>query len=107
MVLRFENKLKNDKDHLYYIYNAEAMKLAMKDLKGESFKLWSYLAHNVEGSEFALGQKPCENATGIKKDAYYSAKDLLIEKGYIVKHEDNHWYFHEIAEKPTLTAKDF
>ena len=106
LVLNFENKMTNDREHPYYVYNEEAMRAAMQNLKNDQFKLWCYLAHQPEGSSFALGQKPCENV-GIKKDAYYSAKDILIEKGYIVKHEDNHWYFHEIAEKPTLTAKDF
>ena len=79
----------------------------MKDLKGESFKLWCYLAKQKEGTLFALGQTPCENATGIKKDTYYKSKDLLIDKGYIVQDESGQWYFTEVPEERVLTPFDF
>ena len=79
----------------------------MRDLKGEHFKLWCYLAHFPEGTDYALGQVPVENTTGIKKDTYYKAKDALIEKGYLVPEGSDCWTFHEIPEKSMLTAKDF
>lgn len=93
------------------MYNAEAMKMAMRDLKGESFKLWCYLAHQSQGTIFNLGQTPCENATGIKKDTYYKSKDSLIDKGYIVQEDDGKWYFYEVPEKQiqqqVFTINDF
>lgn len=79
----------------------------MRDLKGESFKLWCYLANQKEGTSFNLGQTPCENATGIKKDTYYKSKDLLIDKGYIIQDDQGHWCFVEIPEEKVLTPFDF
>lgn len=102
LVLNFENKMTNDREHPYYVYNEEAMRAAMQNLKNDQFKLWCYLAHQPEGSSFALGQKPCENV-GIKKDAYYKAKQELIDKGYIVEREGKYYFI----EKPGLSAKDF
>ena len=89
------------------MYSAEAQSAAMRDLKGEHFKLWCYLAQMPEGMEYALGQVPVEHATGIKKDTYYKAKDALIERGYLVPTGQDKWTFHEVPEKVSLTAKDF
>lgn len=107
ITINFKEKIKTDKEHPYCLYNTEAMQKAMKNLKGESFKLWCYLAYLPVGTEFALGQTPVENYTGIKKDTYYTSKDLLIEKGYIVKEDDNRWYFYEEPKRYVPTAKDF
>ena len=110
ITINFKNKLINDKTHPYNIYNDDAMSKAMHDLKGESFKLWCYLARFPKDAEFSLGQTPVEHYAGIKKDTYYSSKDALIDKGYIVKEEDNQWYFYEVAQKRVMkvpTAADF
>jgi hypothetical protein len=52
-------------------------------IKGESLKLWLYLNKNQDGYTFDLSQKALE-AWGLKKDSYYTAKDKLIELGYLI-----------------------
>ena len=43
--IRIEKEQAN-KDNPYTIYNLNALKSAMLDLKGETFKLWCYLDKN-------------------------------------------------------------
>ena len=59
--------------------NLIALQQAMKDLRGSSFKLWTYFNKNQENYRFELSQKACAE-WGIKKDSYYSAVKDLIEK---------------------------
>lgn len=68
--------------HPYATVNVNALNSAMNDLKGETFKLWMYLNKNQERYQFELSQKECEK-WGIKKDAYYSGVNKLIELGYL------------------------
>ena len=107
MVLIIDPKEKTDGLNYYHKFNLHSFQIAMQNLKGDSFKLWCYLNLRPEGENFALGPKPCENYTGIKKDAYYKAKDTLIEKHYITQDEDGKWHFSELPIEVPLTAHDF
>ena len=49
--------------------NLIALQQAMKDLKGSSFKLWTYFNKNQDNYRFELSQKACAE-WGIKKDSY-------------------------------------
>lgn len=60
----------------------------MKNLNNSSFKLWCYLNKNQEHYHFELSQKACEE-WGIKKDSYYSAVKDLINKGYLIRKNEN------------------
>jgi hypothetical protein len=40
------NKKVCDKEHIYATISLEALQYAMIDLKGETFKLWCFLAKN-------------------------------------------------------------
>lgn len=77
--------------------NLIALQQAMKDLKGSSFKLWTYFNKNQDNYRFELSQKACAE-WGIKKDSYYSAVKDLIEKRYLVPltQESNIFCFNEI-----------
>lgn len=94
------DRLPRDADHPYTRQSLEALQKAMVDLKGESFKLWLYLSKNKDGEEWGLGPKACE-AWGIKKDSYYKAKDLLVEKGYLREIKENCYEFYEIPPEIT------
>ena len=77
--------------------NLIALQQAMKDLKGSSFKLWTYFNKNQDNYRFELSQKVCAE-WGIKKDSYYSAVKDLIEKRYLVPitQEINIFCFYEL-----------
>lgn len=71
----------------------------MKNLKGEQFKLWVYLAMNQNGFDFSLSKKACED-WGIKKDSYYRGIEELKNQGYLVELEPGIFEFYtQIEEK--------
>lgn len=70
-------------EHTFARMHMDALQVAMKELRGESFKLWVYINKNADGYTFDLSQKACAE-WGIKKDAYYTARTKLIESGYLV-----------------------
>ena len=75
--------LKQEDSELYAQIDMDALKTAMVELDGTAFKIWMYLVRNKNGYEFALSPKAMED-WGIKKDAYYRAKKVLEDKGYLV-----------------------
>lgn len=88
-----------DKKNLYTTTNLDTLQEAMKTLKGESFKLWCYLQKNQENFKLELSQKACES-WGIKKDAYYSGVNTLINEGYLIETGKDLYTF---SEKPKKT----
>lgn len=76
--------LKQEDSELYAQVDMGALQVAMVELDGVAFKIWMYLARNKNRYEFALSPKAMEE-WGIKKDAYYRAKKVLEEKGYLVE----------------------
>lgn len=103
-----------DKSNVYCRINKDTLFAAMRDLKEpttvagkkimskEAFTLFMYFASNAEGYKFALSQQAVLEDAGIKKDAYQSAVNFLIAKGYLVlKKSGSNWYFfHEQPLKP-------
>ena len=77
--------------------NLIALQQAMKDLRGSSFKLWTYFNKNQDNYRFDLSQRACAE-WGIKKDSYYKAVKDLIEKRYLVplSQESNIFCFYEL-----------
>lgn len=88
---------KRDKNNLYAMVNLDALKEAMKNLKGSSMKMWMYFNKNQNGYKFDLSRADCLE-WGIKKDSYYSAIADLIERGYLVpiREGSNHYMFYEV-----------
>ena len=98
-------KALSDKDHLYGIFNLEALQVALISLKGESFKLWCYINKNQSGHTFALSKVDAIKWGIGSKSSYDRAVKELIEKGYLVETTSNHYDFYELpkAEKIYIT----
>ena len=106
-------KAKRDKDHIYSMFNIDALQLAMNNLKGESFKLWVYLNKNQDNYEFDLSQAACAQ-WGLKKDAYQSAKKTLMKLGYLIEGAESLEFYetpqlnnleNRQSEKPILNSQ--
>jgi len=78
----------------------------MTTLKGETLKLWLYLAKNQDDYQLELSQKALAE-WGLKKDAYYTAKKKLIEVGYLtpLREGSNILVFSEIPKKWMVILK--
>ena len=71
------------------------MELAMAALKPNAFKLWCYMAKNQNNYTFALS---CEDACRFCKmsaPTYKTSVKELIEVGYLVNTNGNHYDFYE------------
>ena len=90
-------------DNLYAMYNLDALKLAMLDLKGETFKLWCYLGKNQSNYEFALSKADALTWGLGSKSSYDRAVKELIEKRYLVETSPNHYDFFEIPREEEQT----
>lgn len=79
------NKPPCDKNHPYTITNLSAKFFAMKKLQSAAgYKIWEYLAANQENYTLALSQEAIENLCGIKKQAYRTGVQELIDKKFLV-----------------------
>ena len=75
------NKPPCDKNHPYTVTNLSAKYFAMRKLQSlAGYKLWEYLAANQENYTIELSQVAIEKTCGIKKAAYNSAVQELIDK---------------------------
>ena len=72
-----------DKNNIYALMHLDSLQEAMRNLRGESLKLWLYCNKNQDGFQFELSQKVLAD-WGLKKDAYQSAKKKMQELGYLV-----------------------
>lgn len=95
-------KAVSDKEHLYGIYNLEALQTAMIALKGESFKLWCYLNKNQSGHTFGLSKVDAIKWGIGSASSYNRAVADLIEKGYLVETSSNHYDFYELPEEEKI-----
>lgn len=66
------------------IANAEAAKV----LSVEAYALYMYFMRNINGYVEAVSVKNIISATTLSKYAFYNAMKELIEKGYLVKTEN-------------------
>lgn len=71
----------NDCDYDCVIHKIDSA--AMRDLKGNEYKMYSYLRKNKDGIVLALSPEDVYNYTGLSDKAYRSAVKGLIEKGYL------------------------
>lgn len=87
---------KHDKENVYACLNIEAMEIAMSQLKPNTFKLWCYLAKNQNNYTFALSCVDACKFCGISSSTYQRSMAELIEVGYLVNTEGNHYDFFEM-----------
>lgn len=95
------NKAECSNKDIYAKINKSAMYEAIRNLNGRkasAFIIWCYLASNQDGFELALSNIAVLNAVGVKKDAYDTAIEILIEDGYLVKQKGNLYNFYEIPK---------
>lgn len=99
--IRIEKEQANKENH-YAIYNLEALKTAMLNLKGETFKLWCYLDKNQNGYTFALSKVDAINWGIGSKSSYDRAVAELIDKAYLVKVSGNSYNFYELPKEDSI-----
>ena len=79
----------------------ENWQAAAKDLKAHALMLYLYLASNANGFELALSPAAVENAIGMPRSTYSDQFKKLVEKGYLVQTNANHYNFYEVPQKQT------
>lgn len=87
---------KHDKKNTYAMLNINAMQEAMTLLKPNTFKLWCYMAKNQNNYTFALSCKDACDFCKMTKPTYLSGVKELIEVGYLVNTNGNHYDFYEM-----------
>lgn len=75
-----------DNKNIYQRTNLISRDMAMENLDGNCYKLWSYLQGHAEGYTFGLSPKELDKR-GLKKHPYLRAVGILIEKGYLMPDE--------------------
>ena len=76
----------------FFKENVDVCFAAMRDLGGNAYMLWQYLASNRDGYTIGLSFADVSNVIGLGRAAYTTAKDTLISKGYLVPVEGTAWY---------------
>ena len=76
--------------------NIEAECAAARDLKYSSMILWLYCSQRPDMDKFVLNPRDVKETMGMNERTYTRCRDELIEKGYLVKVEDNYYMFYEM-----------
>ena len=87
---------KHDKDNIYAMINIEAMEKAMTLLKPNTYKVWCYMAKNQNNYTFALSCVDACRFCKMSKPTYLSCVQELIDAGYLVNTNGNHYDFYEM-----------
>ena len=82
------SKQQSDKDNPYSIFNSEALQGALKKLRPNAFKLWTYLNANANNYVFAFSSAAFRGITGMAQNTYRAAWDELIDRGYLLFVDD-------------------
>lgn len=76
--------------------NKQTMKLALRSFTHSELRLYLFLVGNKDGYSMPFSKQLIQNEIGLSKNGFYSARDGLIQKGYLVFKEDSGNYeFHE------------
>ena len=105
-IVKIEARPSYDLEHKFTRIHLDALQQAMINIKGESLKLWLYLYKNIDNYQLELSQKDCE-AWGLKKDAYYTAVNKLIELRYLtpIQEGSNIYTFSEFPKDKILDSE--
>lgn len=79
------------------ILELKALERASRDLQGEAFKLWVYIAKNQNGYKFALSMTDALSWGLGSKSSYYRAVKELESKGYLQK-KGGSYIFYELPK---------
>lgn len=73
---------------------------AMQELDGEAaIKLYLYLAANQKGFNLNFSPKHFAETCGMSLNSARTASKQLIEKGFLIQDESNHYQFYEVPQK--------
>ena len=93
-IVRIE-RIPCDDIHLCSMRNIEAENAAARDLKYSTMILWLYCSQRPDKDKFVLNPRDVKETMGMNERTYTRCKDELMEKGYLVKVEDNQYRFYE------------
>lgn len=96
-VKRYTDKVQKD----YFKISNRNLQIAMYNLKGNTFKLYCYLADNKNGYEMDLYPCDFEKVANVSYDTYKRSFAELVEQGYLIPHKEksNIFLFVEESEK--------
>ena len=100
-IICIKNKSPADRQHRYTIISLEALSEASKNLLSVGgFKLYIYFAQNQENYTFALSSKAFMEWASLGRDAYTTAFNELVDKGYLIQDnkQANKYYFYDKAQ---------
>ena len=84
----------------------EEIREAAKNLSPSGLKLYLYFVENEDGWEFNLSPKDFQNRYDVAESTYRNAKRELIDKGYIVEEDKNHFTFYSNPEDGLISLDD-
>lgn len=95
------NKMPTNKENLYTANNISAIDeagLMLQSIGG--FKLYIYLAKNQNKYTFALSSSDFMRWSGLGKQAYTTAFNELVDKGYLIKDDKqkNKYFFYDKSQ---------
>lgn len=79
---------------------------ATKNLTPSGLKLYLYFAENEAGWNFLLSPKDFYYSYGVAESTYRKAKQELIDKGYIIEGERNHFDFYTVPQDKDISMED-
>lgn len=86
-----------DNGELYTKIGIQSMNHAMKDLNGNAYKMWCYLAQNQNKYSFWLSPVDVCNVTKMSESTYHRAFKELVDKLYLSRNTEkrNQYDFYE------------
>lgn len=96
------HKATSDKNHLYGIFNQDALFSACRNLTGNELKLYLYLCCNQPEYRLALSPKAISEQIGAHEDSIRTAVQGLIKKGYLACQKGNLFNFYEAPNESSL-----
>ena len=95
------HKTLSDKEHPYGICNITAALTAAKELTDRAYKLYIRMSLHQDGHTYALSPIEINNSIGMTDKRYREAVKELIDKGYLVQHQD-HRNVYTFYEAPAI-----
>lgn len=91
-----------EKGMKFMLVGIDEIREAATTLSPSALKLYLYFVENENGWEFALSPQDFLNTYKISESSYRNAKKELIEKGYIIEREKNHFEFTSSPLRETI-----
>ena len=93
-VKRYSERVQKD----FFKISNRNLQIAMYNLKGNTFKLYCYLADNKNGYEMDLYPCNFQKIANVSYDTYKRSFNELLEKGFLLKHKSDSNIFMFVEE---------